>query len=151
MFLKWNLLIGLRPSGPFALWKAGGEGVVSPSQPLGVVGFPVVGDSLEKNGLRNCPRVRMLLDDGRKIIEGIGKPEPVEEHLCLAKLQVRQKVVYRDEAHDAVMLLARRVVHQQSRGPGDVELFHEVGSLIPDALAFHRDEFRCDVLLHFFI
>ena len=93
----------------------------------------------------------MLLDDGREILDGIGKPEPVEEHLCLAKLQVRQKVIYRDEAHDAVMLLARRVVHQQGRSPGDVELFHEFGPLIPYALAFYRDEFLCDVLLHLFI
>jgi hypothetical protein len=93
----------------------------------------------------------VLLDDGREIIYGIGKPEPVEEHLCLAKLQVCQKVVYRDEAHDAVMLLAGRVVHQQGRGPGDVELFHKLAPLIPYALAFYRDEFLCDVLLNLFI
>jgi len=41
--LKRDLLIGLRPPGPFVLWEAGGEGVVSPAQALGVVGFPVVG------------------------------------------------------------------------------------------------------------
>ena len=86
-----------------------------------------------------------------KFFDGIGKPEPVEEHLSLAKLQVCQKVIYRDEAHDAVMLLARRVMHQQGRSPGDVELFHEVGPLIPKALALHRNKFLFDIRLHLMV
>jgi hypothetical protein len=82
--LQRDLLVRLRPSGPFTLWKAGSEGVMSPAQAFGVVAFPVGGNPLEKNRLRNCPGVRMLFDEGRETLDGIGEPESVEKHFCLA-------------------------------------------------------------------
>jgi hypothetical protein len=149
--LKGDLFIRLRPPCPFALRKTLDQSVVGPAQPLGIVVFPVAGHSLEKNGLGDNSRIRVLLNHARKTRKGIRKAEPVEEHFPLAELQVRQKIVCRDEAHDALMLLARGIVNQQGRRPADVELLHEIGSLVPKALALHHNKFFFQIAPDLFV
>src|SRR6185369_10478185 len=95
------------------------------------------------------PGVRVLLGEGAELLEGIGETEPVEEHLCLAELQMCHKVVARNETHDPVMLPSRSVEDEQGRGPADQELFHGLGSLVPETLAFDRCELLLKILLHF--
>ena len=149
--LKRDLLIWQRPSRPFALRKTLGQSIVSPAQAFRIVGFPIIGHSLEKNGLGDDPRIRVLLNHIRKTRKGIGKSEAIEEHFPLAELQVRQKVVDRNEAHDAVMLLARGILNEEGRRPADVELLHEIGSLVPEALAFHHNKFLFQIALDLFV
>jgi hypothetical protein len=49
-------------------------------------------------------------------IDRFGESKAVEEHFASTELQVRQEVFRRNEPHDAVVLLAGGIMHQQGRG-----------------------------------
>ena len=52
-----------------------------------------------------------------------------------------------ESRHDAMVFSSLRVVHQQAWGPSNVELFHELGSIVPKAFAFYWNEFVLYVFL----
>jgi hypothetical protein len=50
-----------------------------------------------------------------------------------------------------MMLLAQGVVNNQGWRPADVELLHEIGALVPEALAFYRYKFLFQIALNRFV
>src|SRR5215216_4229157 len=90
----------------------------------------VAGDGRPVERLWRGVGVRMILDDGRELLFGLGEQTSTELRMGEAQLQLSEKVVSREEPFDSVLLRARVIDDQRGWRPLRVEALTQLLELI---------------------